>query len=261
MQEMTKDYAGPHHIVLNRNEKNLGLASHYNKFMGLASGEIVELAAGDDISLADRTTRSVRILSENPSLTSVSLGLIRFEGAPPKAIPPEQGPEQIQIVDLSQYIADLDCHLNAPARAFRKHTHDYFGPLIAGGPSEDSPNLFRCFLHGKGASSSKAGVLYRIHGNNVWASANKFKISIPRIHEELEHTLKVAYEKRLIDAKTYAWIHEGLKRRLAQRLVIMKMEASNSKLVAFMVHCLPSRCFSVGEKMRRFYYSVRTSLA
>jgi glycosyltransferase involved in cell wall biosynthesis len=57
MQEMAAAYRGPHKIVLNRNPKNLGLGSHLNRLMELASGEIIVIGAGDDISLPERVER------------------------------------------------------------------------------------------------------------------------------------------------------------------------------------------------------------
>lgn len=54
IQEMVAEYAGPHEILLNRNEPNLGLAGHINYVMSLAKGELIVVAAGDDISLPIR---------------------------------------------------------------------------------------------------------------------------------------------------------------------------------------------------------------
>ena len=42
-----------------RNEKHLGLMNHMNKLIGLVSGDIIILAAGDDISFPERTSKIV----------------------------------------------------------------------------------------------------------------------------------------------------------------------------------------------------------
>ncbi|BBE50255.1 Putative glycosyltransferase EpsE [Ferriphaselus amnicola] len=60
MQEMASQYQGPHQIVLNCNKPNLGIGGHINQVMSLASGEFVVIAAGDDISQAERTDVLVR---------------------------------------------------------------------------------------------------------------------------------------------------------------------------------------------------------
>jgi glycosyltransferase involved in cell wall biosynthesis len=53
-------YDGPHKIILNRNATNSGLSAHVAKLHGLARGEIIFHAAGDDISMPHRVSRVVR---------------------------------------------------------------------------------------------------------------------------------------------------------------------------------------------------------
>ena len=57
MQQMAAEYHGPHKIVLNRNETNQGIGGHVNRVMELTHGELIVMAAGDDISLPHRTQR------------------------------------------------------------------------------------------------------------------------------------------------------------------------------------------------------------
>jgi glycosyltransferase involved in cell wall biosynthesis len=59
MQQMAAVYEGPHRVVLNRNPENLNIGAHVNKVGHLASGELIVLAAGDDVSVADRTMKIV----------------------------------------------------------------------------------------------------------------------------------------------------------------------------------------------------------
>lgn len=59
MREMVADYFGPHEILLNRNERNLGIGAHVNKLMKIVKGELIVVAAGDDISLPHRTSTLV----------------------------------------------------------------------------------------------------------------------------------------------------------------------------------------------------------
>ncbi len=56
IQKIISSYHGPHEIVLNRNEQNLGIGPHVNKVMTeLVKGELIVTAAGDDISVPERT--------------------------------------------------------------------------------------------------------------------------------------------------------------------------------------------------------------
>ena len=54
MAEMAAAYDGPHRVVLNRNPRNLGIAGHVDRIMELVSGELVVIAAGDDVSEPER---------------------------------------------------------------------------------------------------------------------------------------------------------------------------------------------------------------
>ena len=56
MQEIAATYKGPHKIILNRNSTNLGFVQHVNRVCGeLAKGELIVMAAGDDVSFPNRT--------------------------------------------------------------------------------------------------------------------------------------------------------------------------------------------------------------
>lgn len=55
MQRATDAYAGPHRIILNRNPLNLNIGGHVNTIAKISRGELIVLAAGDDISLPSRT--------------------------------------------------------------------------------------------------------------------------------------------------------------------------------------------------------------
>ncbi|MCX7513740.1 glycosyltransferase [Frateuria hangzhouensis] len=50
-------YTGSHAVRLNINSQNLGIGEHVNKVFELAQGEMIVLAAGDDISLPQRASR------------------------------------------------------------------------------------------------------------------------------------------------------------------------------------------------------------
>jgi glycosyltransferase involved in cell wall biosynthesis len=57
LQEMAAAYDGPHKVMLNRNEPNLGLVPHVNRIFEMSSGELICVTAGDDISIPSRVVR------------------------------------------------------------------------------------------------------------------------------------------------------------------------------------------------------------
>jgi len=54
MQEMAREYEGPHRVVVRRGELNLGTLSHILTVSEISRGEVICVAAGDDISLPAR---------------------------------------------------------------------------------------------------------------------------------------------------------------------------------------------------------------
>ena len=62
MEAASKDCPADVRLILNRNDRNIGIGNHINKVVSMSGGEILVLAAGDDISLPHRTSVSVDAL-------------------------------------------------------------------------------------------------------------------------------------------------------------------------------------------------------
>ncbi len=60
IEKIANNYSGPHKVRTIRNQKNLGLIAHVNKAFETAAGQLLVLAAGDDISLPDRVDSMVQ---------------------------------------------------------------------------------------------------------------------------------------------------------------------------------------------------------
>jgi glycosyltransferase involved in cell wall biosynthesis len=84
MQEMAASYRGPHRIVLNRNQSNLGVVEHVNwVFSSLASGELIVVQAGDDISENSRAEAMAGIWQKyRPSAIYCNAVVINEHGDP-----------------------------------------------------------------------------------------------------------------------------------------------------------------------------------
>ena len=74
IKEVAAAYAGPHHLVLNRNPSNQGIGTHVNTVFGLARGEWIVTGASDDISDPGRCSRIVELAREHPRAGAIGLG-------------------------------------------------------------------------------------------------------------------------------------------------------------------------------------------
>lgn len=172
MQEMAEAYKGPHQIRLNKNTKNLGIGEHVNTVVGLANGEIIVGAAGDDISLPERTTALAEIFIKNPNVYSVYSNMIEINDNGdelglwvPESWEPVP-PNQKSTPSASIFV--FGC-----THAYRKKLFEFFGGLHPDVIHEDSAIPFRSSLLGEINYLSKPLVLYRRHDSNVWLEVKK----------------------------------------------------------------------------------------
>jgi glycosyltransferase involved in cell wall biosynthesis len=112
MREAAAAYHGPHRVRLNRTETNIGVFRHLLEVVAMAEGELMVLAAGDDISLPERAgvfvenwrktgasamctswhlmSESGTIMTYNNSPDSLDVPIARYlsrnDGLPPRSI-------------------------------------------------------------------------------------------------------------------------------------------------------------------------------
>ena len=136
------DYSGPHRIVLNRNPKNLGIGAHLSHLVGLSSGELLVVAAGDDVSLPQRCEVVVQAWLAHgcrPDLIASGLLDMDDDGGLHAAIVPS---------DLQRYRTVADWLADPPfvvgaAQAWTRRLFERFGPLPSGVVAEDLIMVFR----------------------------------------------------------------------------------------------------------------------
>jgi len=177
MQEMAKMYCGPHKIVLNRNEKNLGITKHMNKaYLELASGEIIIAAHGDDLSKPERTEKSYEYLKKYPDVTALSFSIDAFDDANNVL-----KDHSAIVTEPHEYTFDGGGNIPAPSRAFYKKVMEMFGPLNDDCPTEDELISFRALLLGKNMFFPEHMVRYRKHSNSSSNPENFAKFPLDKI--------------------------------------------------------------------------------
>lgn len=173
IEEMCKKYVGQHKIVVNRNDRNLGLIGHINKITNLSSGELIICAAGDDISLPHRTEKVVeRYLAtgRRASLIHSSVYLIDIAGNrvgtrhPPVISHAENG---MSIEDM----AVSGALINGATASFTRKIEETFGLIRYSKCIEDLVMGFRSALTGSLEYISEPLILYR-HEAGMSARSN-----------------------------------------------------------------------------------------
>jgi len=145
MQEMAREYKGPHKVILNRNEKNLGIAGHVNKSFEMAKGDIWIGAAGDDISLPDRTAK---IMQKFHLKTDVYCCFSYSElfGEESGIMKPYHK-EDITGPILASWCAGIP---NGSTMAYRMDVYNAFGDIHPNSLGEDMSLFYRSLFLGRG---------------------------------------------------------------------------------------------------------------
>lgn len=179
---------GDHSIIVNQNKSNIGLCAHINKVVKIAKGNIIVVAAGDDISLPKRCDRIAEEFLSAPkqgrtfqcqfrpleggrewcgsTVMGVFSAMIRIDKEG-NMIGETQLPSFTQMpLSATKIIRTMYGGFGA-TYAWNKEVFNYFGDipnLIA----EDVIIPFRCALLGEIRYVNEPLVKYRRHDVNTW---------------------------------------------------------------------------------------------
>ena len=170
MQEMAAAYRGPHRVVMDRTPANLGRTTFGRRVWSLLSqckGELIVLAAGDDVSTPDRT--SILFNTWNKGGRKVvcvhSKALpVDANGAP---IAPETGDNFIASLSLERFIAQDGRGLLGATNAISREILSRFGPFPDVLLIEDGALAFRAKLADGILFVPQSLVFYRRHADNM----------------------------------------------------------------------------------------------
>lgn len=163
IQEEVAAYNGPHHIILNHNETNLGFAANLNKSYALARTDWVLNQSGDDISLPTRVARYAEVIEQNPRLRCV--------GAWYEAID-EYGHVKTTPKSWRQFNSSTANKVLIPmvigvVAAYHMDVFRIFGPMSTQVWNEDHVLPFRAKLIGDIGWVDEVLVQYRFHDTNM----------------------------------------------------------------------------------------------
>lgn len=166
LSALARSYQGPHHVIARRNDRNLGIGEHLNALVRESHGELLVVAAGDDISEPTRAHQ----LQEAWLHSERKLDLI----ATPLTAMSENGRlgATIPVDDLSQWRSVDDWVARKPyvvgaAHAWTRRLFDRFGPLHRDIAYEDQIMVFRAICAGSAATLPQPLVRYRTGGTSA----------------------------------------------------------------------------------------------
>ena len=257
IQELAEAYEGQHTLRVRQNPKNLGLASHVNTVLNESNGDIIILAAGDDISLPDRTIISVNHLLSNRSATSVLLSADVIDHIGRKV-----GERRCVLegkAAKTQTLRDLLTwkHMTFGAtRAIRREAFTRFGPLNTDCPTEDTPFLLRSLILGPNILSPHKAVRYRQHERNLSSLASIKKMKISEIYDQYKFDIATALELKLITKDCERELENWMRKDYESRVLKLKLSSNELLSLKDSIKAIQNPAITVNEKrafMRKYF--------
>ncbi|MCS6992848.1 MAG: glycosyltransferase [Anaerolineales bacterium] len=163
LRRAAEAYRGPNRVTVRRTERNLGLIGHLNDIMRLAQGELLIIAAGDDISLPQRAERVYETWRQSGGRAhSIFSNAIWIDETGRPLNPLHKTPILPEELTLSAYAARrVPSLVNGATHAWTRDLFDHFGPLPLEARAEDILLPFRAALLGEIRYIYEPLVLYR----------------------------------------------------------------------------------------------------
>ena len=217
MQQMAAAYTGPHRIVLNRNEPNLGLIGHVNRLFSLATSDYIIYSAGDDMSEPHRARAIAEVIArEQPYLVHSNVTDLDGFGVPLDKQRERTRHDELEAKSLPE-LARAMSHMLGASSAWHRDLFDRFGPITETGLYEDRVFLFRARLLGKVSYIDERLVRYRrgigVSFGSKKDALKKLNIDIAVLRQRTLDCQKVAPDR----ADILKSLRKKLDKRLAER--------------------------------------------
>lgn len=163
LRRAADEYRGPNAVIARQTERNLGLTGHINDIMQIARGELVIIAAGDDISLPHRAERIYEAWHQSGGRAhSIFSNATWIDEQGNPLNPLRKTPIPSEELTLPAYAARrVPSIVNGATHAWKREIFDIFGPMPPEIGAEDIYLPFRSALLGEIRYTCEPLVLYR----------------------------------------------------------------------------------------------------
>ncbi len=214
MREMAQAYRGPHQITLNRNPARKIMGGHMNRVLELSQGELIVIAAADDVSLPNRTElvfqawetsgrQATSIYTDYLQIDETGKQIDRIYG-----FEDEQPAGGERIVERKgnplSYLITLKPTVHGCSHAICPRLYRRLGHLPEEIVYEDKVLAFRSVLAGKVYYINEPLVRYRLHGANLYKylSGDRAPMDLWSL-EQFEKRLLTGFQNRAIMYQTF----------------------------------------------------------
>ena len=193
IKERVLAYDGPHRVVINRNESNLGIGGHVSFIAGLSTGDYIVTVGGDDISSPEHVKMAVDAIQASGGAYMVDFDASTIDENG-HLIHGRRAIRDSFTYNLEDFITDRSkISTFAPGRIIHRDVVDKFPPIASKCPTEDTVFVLRALMLGKLCREPINLIQYRRTDSSVSSSANIAQLSVDGIinqyYADIEHAL------------------------------------------------------------------------
>lgn len=228
----TAAYAGPHRVIVRRNETNQGLCRHIDTLSKIATGDVFVFMAADDVSYPDRIRKLLDVFEAHPDAYAVGSAVDEIDGEGRLlrgGVWRLESPlDQLDLLHRGKFITLLGASM-----ALRRELLCGLPPLQ--GLVEDTMLTLRASLLGRVYCVQQPLVQYRRHETNLgsWVYMRKGPRKAAR-RQRYERTIRMYREIADDHARCLAALPQlpAERRRIAERIVSMyRLEAEGREAI------------------------------
>ncbi len=265
--EASTKHSGDAKLIVNRTRKNVGLTTHLNEVIKIANGQLIVVAAGDDISVPERTSDLVERWSKSGySSGSIFSGFEAIEenGKPIRI----SGTEEFRTDESWLKIQDQDYNVFGSypgcTHAFTPDTFRIFGDISKEIFQEDIVIQLRSALVGGVGFVNKPLVKYRMTASSVsrngvggsrfrMEKAARYNMSFSRVWDSFCRDCELAFSKGLLNEPQKAWAIKNA--RAKQEFYKAEADFFSGKWPEKLRLCLNTK-LSLKGRLRRLIYTL-----
>lgn len=238
IKDAVSQYDGPHQIILNRNDTNLGIGGHVNRVVKLSSGELIIGAAGDDISLPQRTEKIYQVyIASGKNAKSISSSMIIIDKDGHRHGLYRAAPINQKELSLLWLVNNGGAGVYGCTQACAKDIFQFFGLLPRHLWQEDKVISFRSALMGKVQIIEEPLVLYRRHSQNVAKPLGNLRSIQALYTERKERAINIALVFRTwladIEKMHSAFPHRKSYFEEIYNLILIKLDIIENEIAMF----------------------------
>lgn len=230
--DTAKAYGGIHSLKTRRNDRNLGIAEHLNQAIKDSTGELIVLAAGDDISLPERVSATVSHWLDKQKIPDSIWTAVELIDADGRHI--GHWNAGISKYSLIRKLMKMVPEVLGCSHAFTRRSYDFFGEIGADVMYEDRVIAFRSLVLGGLLPIDEPMVMYRLHCQSMSArevASQRDKLALELSMRKLLVYEEYSREMTLLKRRMNFFRYMMIKIMLFSKVLILSVKIySNSKI-------------------------------